>query len=484
MKKQESTAQAKVIALGKTGKKKTLRILNRYPLVSFIGLLALLFLLILVGSLLRKPDETTTQVDTTPIPVSVFEIGGTPQITVQAQVEKAGVIQIVAQSAGVVQQLRVTEGDRVSRGTVLVNMSTNYQGGSLPGLSRQIAQKNYQFAQDNYQAQLSLLDKRRSLATNAEAQAADLRSIADQSLGDTRTLITLQEEQYKLLDQEIERLEALGEDFATNPVLQQFQPARAGALSALSSLRQALRNTEYQVDGDNPPAQMAQLQRDLTLQQLELEEKSLNLNQDLAKLNLRISQISESLLYPASPCPGVVERVYVKVGQSVTPGTVIATISADDSVSDLVALVPSAVASELTTIEPSLVQVKGQEWQLYPRYVSSEPTDGVLHAVIFTLPTEIANQVAQREYLSVKLPLGLPKLETDPYIPVDAVFQTEDAAFVYVVEESEGQKKTGVREITLDQIMGKYVMALTGLQDTDLVIVSRNIAEGDLIEVK
>lgn len=463
---------------------KTSASITRFPLLSFFGVLLLLLVLIIVGSFLRKPAEEEVVAEAPAQPVEVFQIGGTPNITVQAQVEKSGVIRVVAQSAGVVQQLRVKEGDHVNRGTTLVNLSTNYQGGTIPTVSRQIAQKNYQFAVENYQTQLDLLNQRRAIANQSETQAADLRDISEASLSDTRNLITLQEEQYRLLDETIENLEASGETYPGNATLAQLVPARAGALSALTSLRQALRNTEYQIEGDNPPAELARLQRELTLKQLELEEKSLNLNRDLAKLNLRISQISEALMYPASPCPGVVERVYVKVGQNVAPGTLIATITADSNIADVVALVSGQVADELTMVSPATLNINGHDWELYPRYISNEPTDGTLHAVIFTLPAEASDQLDQSEYVTVQLPLGAPQLETDPYIPVDAVFQTDSTAYVYVVEQHGEELQAATREITLDRIMGEYVMALTGLQDDDRVIISRNVSQGDRVEIK
>jgi len=480
--------QKKIAHLRKTmarsslkARKRTEVFIQNRPLISFGAALLVLLAVIIVGSILRKPESDVAAVEKAPTPVEVFQIGATPQVQVQAQVEKSGVITIIAQSAGVVQKLNVAEGDVVKRGTSLVNLSTNYQGATLPSVSRQIAQKSYQFSVDNYQAQLDSINNRRELSNKVETQAADLRSIGEKSLSDTRTLISQQEEIYSYLDSTVKSLENSGADAGSIATARQ---SRAGVLSALSALRSALRSTEYQTSNDKIPADLGRLQRDLTLKQLNLEEKSLNLSKEISGLNLRLSQIAESLLYPASPCPGIVERVYVQVGQSVSPGTIIATITADANVADVIALVPQQVAREISTLQPAQIKAGSQDWEVYPRYVSTEPTNGNLYSVFFTLPTALSELVAQGEFVSVTLALSAPELKVDHYVPVDAVFQTESGAYVYVVDTSDGRPKAITKEVKLSSVLGKYVTVLSGLADDDQIITTRNVGQGDTVAIQ
>ena len=88
---------------------------------------------------LRKP-EVKEDLEQVVKEVAVFSIGEKPTLTVQGKVEDSGITQIIAQAGGIVKQIKVNEGDRVQSGQVLVNIATNYQGGNVVSVQRQIAQ--------------------------------------------------------------------------------------------------------------------------------------------------------------------------------------------------------------------------------------------------------------------------------------------------------------------------------------------------------
>jgi hypothetical protein len=81
--------------------------IRRRPLTSFFLSLLILFLLIAAGNLLFKQKTDTTPKAPQVKTVQVYNIGEVPKVTVQAQVQKDGVIVVMAQSAGVVQQVNV-----------------------------------------------------------------------------------------------------------------------------------------------------------------------------------------------------------------------------------------------------------------------------------------------------------------------------------------------------------------------------------------
>jgi len=139
-----SNLWSKVGQVGRNVQGKFTYIIKQHPFPSFFGLLIVLFIIVAIGNKLRQP-VVTPQVMAVPKEVSVFTLGATPHIKLQAKIDKSGVVTIMAQSPGVAQKVRVKEGDHINRGSQLVSLSTNYQGGNAADLARQIAARNLQF---------------------------------------------------------------------------------------------------------------------------------------------------------------------------------------------------------------------------------------------------------------------------------------------------------------------------------------------------
>lgn len=461
------------------------RFINRRPLLSFLVFLTLLVALIALGNQLRQPATEDTKPEPVAKTVQIFDTTQAPTITIQAQVEKSGIIRLVAQTGGIVQQVRVREGDRVKRGTQVLSLSSNYLGGNVMSISRQISQRSYQFQQDTYNNQKATIATNRELANRGETQQAQLRQIARDSLADTRTLISLNEDMLEQIESQITALEAQPTSPTNEQTLMTLRSSRIQVLSALVNLRSGLRNAEYLNDDEKDAAEMAHLTRDATLKQLELQEQSLELNKDLAALNLRIAQINESLMFPASPCAGVVERVYVQVGQSVSPGTVLATIKADTSSAEAVALLSADIARSLSPLAEGTVEINDQSLVLPMRYISQDATDGSLHAAYFTLPEEFAALTANTSYLNIRIPVGMVLTSGSlSYAPLDAVYQGQASSHVYVAEDIDGRLQAVSRQVTLGQVFGNYVEIKDGLQAGDKVIINRNIIEGDVVNIQ
>ncbi|MDQ3008173.1 MAG: hypothetical protein M3Q81_01100 [bacterium] len=459
---------------------------NTHPLLSFFGLLGLLFLLIVLSNALRQPPAAPETAAAEPVAVQVYSSDQAPVMTFSAKIEKSGVINIYAQSPGIVQALRVTEGDTVKRGTSLVNLSSNYQGGSLPSVSRQIAQQSYDFNLENFDTQKEIISKQKELASKSETQAEELRAINRRSLDETRDLIKLNEDVIGRIDDQIEFLQSTNVAGANDAALLGALQGKAGAQSGLTQLRSGLRTQEYQTADSTTSAQLGQIGRDVALKQLELQEKSLTLTKDISHLNLKLARINESLMYPAAPCAGTVERVYVTVGQSVTPGTLIATIKADQGENTAFVQVTSDVAKRISMTEPSQLTVGTQQIELYPRFVSSEATDGSLHTVLYDIPADFSTLLTNSELLPVKIPVGSKAISLDTVIvPLDAIYQTQDKAFVTTAtQNSDGENVAKTMEVTLGQVSGSFVQVLSGLSAQDKVITSRNVQDGDLVAIQ
>lgn len=456
---------------------------EKRPLTSFFSLIGLLILLIVVGNFLRKPPQEKSAEAVEPKVVTFYSIGKAPKLELSASIDKSGALKMTAQMGGFVQNITKWEGETVKKGEQLIWLSTNAQGGNASSVGRQIAQQNYNFVANNFDVQNELIHKRREIAEKADVQSDELRDITDKSLGDTRNLISLNEQIVSSLDTQITQLESANVGGANDTALLQARQAKSGVLSGLSALRSALRNSEFQVSGDKAPAQISNLTRELTLKQLELEEKSLQLNREVSRLNLQIAQITEALMYPAAPCSGIIERIYIHKGVSVTPGTLLASLKCDSNWTSAMVTVPGEIARNVSRIEKSTTKIGDIVIQMTPRYISQEPTEGNLHTILFDIPEEYSAKLSNNSSLSIKIPVGaVQTVSSVPFVPLDAVYQTQSEAYLYVAKPAENnQFVVETRTINLGQVFGEYVEVTNGLGEADQVIVDRTVLEGDRV---
>ncbi len=459
-------------------RKRTQKLMVRFPVLSMVVVLLFLLAAIAVANVIRKPKpvpEVKKPVKT----VSVYSIGEAPWIRAQAQVEKSGVIKIVAQTAGIVNNIRFKEGQTVNKGSTLAYISSNYSGGSALSVQRQIAEKTYFNTRDTYDASLDAIRKQRQIAEKTDENSDRLREISRETNEDTRSLLDLNNTILGTLNQDLSQLEATNSADVNRNAIQALRTSKAQLQSAVNSLDVAVRTGEYQASDEKPPAELSNLSRELVLRQLEVQEKALSLNKEISHLQYSLALINESLAYPTAPCAGIVEKVHVTFGEAVNPGTVLFTISTNEKSALAVALVSQDVAASVSNIEPSLITVRGNTISLLPSYVSGEATDGTLYSIYYALPEEYIYDYGNESYLEVEIPIGYANTSaTVPYIPLDSVHQTQEGAFVYVDE-----KGTAVgREVQLGTVFGQYVEVRNGLRSSDMVILDRNVIDGEKVK--
>jgi multidrug efflux pump subunit AcrA (membrane-fusion protein) len=454
--------------------------IRRRPFLSFLLALLLLFALIAASNLLTPKKEEVAKPETIKN-VEIYNIGTTPKITLQAKVEKDGVIKITALTGGVVQSINVKEGDIVERGTTLVNLSANYQGGNAASIQTQIAQKQYQNTKDSLAVQKDTIRLQREIAEKTDANADQLRDITDDSLQETRDLISSNEGLLDTLSDNQETLEALPQ---TPEVTQQILALRAQRIqlqSGLNQLRQGLRQSEFQSAGDRPPAQLSDVSRELTLKNLDVQNRALDLGLEVARLQVLASQINESLYFPTSPFAAKIQRINIKVGQAVSPGTPLFTISAVEDPINAIVNLPHNLAASVSTAEPSVLRFGDSEIELLPRFVSTEATDGTLYAVIYTIPDLYSPELTEGGYVSVEIPVSSPVSSSEvPFVPIDSVYQSTDKSFVFLANG----EKVESREVELGVVFGRFVQIKNGLESGDKVIINRNVLAGDKIRIQ
>lgn len=458
---------------------KVIIVAKKRPVSAFALLLGILLVLIVLSNVLFRPKPTTKETTLTTKAVEVYTIGEAPKITVQAVIEKSGVVKVVALSPGVVQAINVEVGQEVGRGQNLVSMSTNYQGGNAFSVQRQLAQVQYKNVLDTYKTNKELIDKQKELAEKNDKNTDELRRITGESLDSTRSLITLNGEILSALEAQQAELESANVGGANDKAILQTKQLRAQLLTGNNQLNSALKNTEYLAGDSSPSSQMSDISKDIALKQLEIQEKALKMNKEVSRLSVVLAQINEAIMYPSSPFYGIVERIYVKPGQSVNPGTPLAQIKGDSQSLIAVALLSQEMSKGISKASPSTLRFGDLSYTAVPFYVSEEATDGSLYSAQFSIPEEYSAQLADKAYITIDIPVDFPSTGgTVPFIPIDSVFQTQDQAFIFMAKNG----KAVSRKISIGDVIGRYVEVKKGLSDLDQVILNRNVIEGDPVK--
>ncbi|MDQ5900966.1 MAG: hypothetical protein QG600_544, partial [Patescibacteria group bacterium] len=174
--------------------KKSVTFVQKRPFLAFFASLGLLLLILIAGSVVSNLGKKEVKAVENVKTVQTLAIGQTPSVKLQAQIEKKGIIQIVAQTPGVVDTIHTKEGQTLQAGQKIVSLSTNYQGGNAASLQRQLAGAQAKNAYDTYDTQKELLKKQREVAEKSSANSEELRKISRDSAGDTAGLLRLNEE--------------------------------------------------------------------------------------------------------------------------------------------------------------------------------------------------------------------------------------------------------------------------------------------------
>lgn len=454
---------------------------TRQKVIPIIVIIILLFGIIMLGKYLQK--KPTEKVPEPPVKnVQLFTVGKIPKVTFQAKVEKTGVVKIAAQSPGIVQKVFVQEGQLVRKGQSLLSLSSNYQGGNAPAIQRQIAQTQYQNTLDSYDDQKDAIAKQRDIANTNYENVQIQTDIAKQSGNATNALLSAAR---GVLGAVSSGLQSLQSNNVPGTQSQQFQQLSSSFTNAQNNYDQAQKEQQdLQNRARDNQLKLAGLQRDLTQKQLNVQSRALDLQKEVSRLQVALASVAEANMYPATPFAGIVERIYVKQGQALSPGTPIAVVSSPNTKAVAVLSVPERIAKIIVQGEPSELMIENQTISVTPYYVSFEATDGLLHSVFYDIPETYQRFVADTEYVSISVPVdvtqdSLQNRPTDPLVPIDAVYQTQDSAFVLLATAG----KAVSRKVTLGSVVGDYVDVTQGIQPGDRIILDRNVVEGDKVRV-
>lgn len=465
-------------------RKKTLTYIDKKPYKSFFVVLGVFLLLIVISNILGSAHPQEKKLDTVPKQVQTYTIGSAPKLTVQAQIEKSGVVHITALTSGVVQAINKQVGQKVSKGQTLLRLSSNYQGGNISSLSRQLAESQYKNVTDTYDLNKDIIKKQKEIAQKVDVQSDELRSITDKSVGETNELIDLNNQILSSLDKNIAYLEATNVSGSNDALILSAKQLKSQFLAGNNSAKQAVRMAEFNSSGDKPPADISNLQKDLTLKQLDLQDKMLDLNREVSKIQLQIARVSEGMMFPSAPFSGTIQKVFVKVGQAVNPGTELIILSETVEKDPVIAIayVSADIARKISKLETSAVHIDDKSsFDSHPSYITQDAIAGSLYGVYFDIPNQYVSAVTEKGFITVDLPIGY--FDTGaavPFIPIDAIYQTKAQSFVFVAENGKARAKS----IELGEVFGSFVEITKGLSEKDMVIVNRNVIAGDAITTR
>lgn len=379
-------------------------------------------------------------------------------------------ITLVAQTAGPVGRVSVTEGQEVKAGAHITSINSAYNTGSIFTVQRKLAQKNVELAQESLKNTVEIVSKNRELANTNRDNIEELRKISEDSIGGTRSLIDT-------TNQVIQKIEA---DISASSDADTIQALRQQLVSFKASLGQteaALKIVEYNTDEDNNPTKLANISKDLIHKTTELQLKSAEIGRDIAWLNLKAARISEAMNRVSAPFSGIIEKIYIKPGQYLTPGTPVAKIKGKTNL-DMTAYVSGNIAAKINDEGQILFSLVGEEFLIPITHVSNTPTQGQLFEVIADIPEELEFMFYEEQSLPIKLPLiPISTKIGGEFIPLDAVFITNTSRFVYVLNQETSEK----RDLITGRIIGDKIEVVSGLNPGDTLILNRRVKENQIV---
>jgi multidrug efflux pump subunit AcrA (membrane-fusion protein) len=102
---------------------------------------------------------------------------------------------------------------------------------------------------------------------------------------------------------------------------------------------------------------------------------------------------------------------------------------------------------------------------------------------LFAIPDEVGAALTNGSIYPIQVPIGaIHATSSDPFVPIDALYQTQTDAYVYVASPSANSTSVASsKKVTIGTVFGEFIEVLTGLKDSDQVILNRNVIEGDLV---
>lgn len=153
--------------------KKVSQTITRFPLITFIIMLAVMFGVIFIGNQARTPIAEESSQQSEQSSVEVYDLGSTISAPVLAEVERADTITLVATASGIVSRT-LSEGDYVYHGGEVARLADTYGGASQAGVAAALAARNVEYQNDIYDLNESILEKQKDQINKTDSDEAKI----------------------------------------------------------------------------------------------------------------------------------------------------------------------------------------------------------------------------------------------------------------------------------------------------------------------
>lgn len=450
--------------------------IKRKPFTAFLASLAIMLGLIILstGAFRQKPQ---TEVKANPVKeVKIIDITQNPVLGFNATVKKEGIVNIYAQTNGIVNKIYNAEGKAILKNSPILYLASNYNGQNTSSLSKEISLQTYLNTKNTYNDRVNVINKNKEIAEKSHDQSEDLKNITEDSVNRTDDLIDLNESILDTINTQIKNLENSGASDSDTLALRQ---QRSQVESALNQLKTSEATDKNNIDNDSDNSELNNLKRDVSVKQLDLERKALDLNLTTSSLQYRLAQLTESFNYPASPFTGTIQKVYVKEGDNINPGTLLATVAANNKKASADISLTQNIAEKVDTKAKHTLYIGDTQVEVPIKFVSTEAINGNLYNVSFDIPNNVLSKIADKDNLYIELKLKTNDSNLYPVVPIESIYQTKTHDFVYIIEEKDGKSYAKSVEVELGDNLDGYVEVKKGLNANDKVITTRNISSGD-----
>lgn len=201
---------------------------------------------------------------------------------------------------------------------------------------------------------------------------------------------------------------------------------------------------------------------------------------DRTKVNLNMMKQSLENLYVKAPVSGLLSRVDVEIGSSITAGQNIGQIDDINGFKMRVEVDEHYIARIFPGLEGSF-EFNGKSHKLTVSKVYPEVRNGRFE-VDMTFDVRIPDGIRRGQSVPVRLQLGKPAEAI--LLPTGGFFSDTGGSWVYVLNESGG--KASKRNISLGRKNPQFFEVLSGLEPGEMVITSsyENFGEKDILNLQ
>ncbi len=403
----------------------------------------------LVATRSSQSDWVTQSVERSTVPVV---------ITANGTVEGARSINVSPQSSGVIEALRVEEGDRVSQGQVIALMDDDNLQGELLQIRGQLAQQQANLDKLVAGSRPEEIARAEAQLVEAEAQLAELRSGSrSQEIAQAEARLQQSEATLEQREAALQRYEALYQQGAiSREEVDQRRTDRNVAQAQVEEAAEglALQNAGTRSEQIEQAAARVEQQR-----QTVAELKAGNRSEDIAQAQAQV-QSAEGTLQTiqaqlddtrvTAPFDGIVNEIYAEVGSFVSPSTSVSSAASSSSSSILmlssreyqvVVNLPESQISRVQKGQPVTFTADAFPGETFSGKVDQIAVQASVTQNVTSFEVRVSVDEADAEQLrigmNVEAEFEVGMLQDALLVPNAAVVRTAEGEGVYVLANNE-----------------------------------------------